>query len=987
MVGYIYIRPLFFLISPKSMWINFPISVLIALVLRMLMTQVEFHWKAAVEDSIDKIVQDFALDLWVKEVNLVDLLTRYINELVEYLFLSGNDIFSRIEAGDQSSKEHRGHSLHAGNAQNVESSRGEHDITHNQELESRLAKSGNWREKALTFSETTQRRTEVLAPENLENKWAWGRHYKEKIHSVATVPVASGTKGAPTIFTKESAKGRTINRSGNVGLDNKGIVQLLPGSDCIAQVNHSHNNWTNLPDNLDNPLTLKDGPVIDEVENTTSFMMNGNKSRLKRSNITSALKNLPDDKRANVGESKEPFFPEVSYGPDFRRHSVENRFKGPSDSVIHAEGSVLPNFQCRVIRAYFKRIGSKSFSVYSIAVTDAENDTWFVKRRRRNFERLHQHLKDIPNYKLHLPPRRIFSSSIEDAFVHQQCIQLDKYLQDLLSIANVAEQHEAWDFLSVSSKNYSFRKSSSVMRSLGDNVVDDIVRQFKGVSDGLMRKVVGFSSLYEGSTSMLVRNFPRNADDLRHSSLNSSIETANIVSDNEGDKVEIHGQEVAGSSTQANVWHSDNELNRKDFLPRVGKRNEGYRSLESEKRYISELKSEWKDAGRAAGLPVISGHMEDPVGVPPEWTPPNVCASVLNLVDKIFQLNRRGWIRFYGLMANFLSTGNKVSHPGYFEVQLEAAWRASNVNKIIFNGAPTALVSLIGHKHYSRCARDIYYFFRCSICVKQLAYGVLELLLVAVIPELRNLVLDVHEKILTSILTSANQLAVNCLRSTPTMMVRTITIPPPPSAAPTSRALLQEATDDSVANRFRSPSSKRPLPTITCSSSGLRSNEYIPKREPFSRTKLERAAQDLPLIRKAESEIADYCSVLEGDESYSCWRAYFELKDLQESSPKGEVERLIIEAGGVKSLVGCLHGVAAIHKAKKEGRVAMAKGANAEQERPRIPLHMPDGLPRSADEMEEEEKGRMPDSAYTRLLRLKGRRPAWYSPAPDHETD
>ena len=53
----------------------------------------------------------------------------------------------------------------------------------------------------------------------------------------------------------------------------------------------------------------------------------------------------------------------------------------------------------------------------------------FSFSRYRNFERLHRHLKDIPNYTLHLPPKRIFSSSTEDAFVHQRCIQLDKYLQ------------------------------------------------------------------------------------------------------------------------------------------------------------------------------------------------------------------------------------------------------------------------------------------------------------------------------------------------------------------------------------------------------------------------------------------------------------------------------------------------------------------------------------------------------------------------------
>ncbi|KAI3441351.1 uncharacterized protein J3R85_002630, partial [Psidium guajava] len=174
----------------------------------------------------------------------------------------------------------------------------------------------------------------------------------------------------------------------------------------------------------------------------------------------------------------------------------------------------------------------------------------------------------------------------------------------------------------------------------------------------------------------------------------------------------------------------------------------------------------------------------------------------------------------------------------------------------------------------------------------------------------------------------------------------------------------------------RAPS--RFAPTVRCSSRG---NAYIPKLEPFSRTKFERGLKEPPLIRKCENELADYCSTLEGDESYSCWRAYFELKDLEKESPK-EVERLIIQAGGVKSLIGCLHGVAEIHKAKKNG-VAWAKPLNSEE---RMEKHcpVPDGLPKSPEELEAEEMGRMPDSPYTRLLRSKGRFPAWYSPAPDH---
>ncbi|KAL5984844.1 hypothetical protein ACLOJK_038680 [Asimina triloba] len=56
----------------------------------------------------------------------------------------------------------------------------------------------------------------------------------------------------------------------------------------------------------------------------------------------------------------------------------------------------------------------------------------------------------------------------------------------------------------------------------------------------------------------------------------------------------------------------------------------------------------------------------------------------------------------------------------------------------VAGGAPTALVSLIGHKQYQRCAKDLYYFLQrafsnvcplqSTVCVKQLAYCMLELL-------------------------------------------------------------------------------------------------------------------------------------------------------------------------------------------------------------------------------------------------------------------
>lgn len=73
-----------------------------------------------------------------------------------------------------------------------------------------------------------------------------------------------------------------------------------------------------------------------------------------------------------------------------------------------------------------------------------------------------------------------------------------------------------------------------------------------------------------------------------------------------------------------------------------------------------------------------------------------------------------------------------------------------------------------------------------------------------------------------------------------------------------------------------------------------------------------------------------------------------------------------------------------MRKLKKNG-LNLTNEINSEEEQNVCPR--PDGLPKSADEMMEEEQAKMPDSSYTKLLRSMGKSPAWYSEAPDHETD
>nr|XP_009379828.1 PREDICTED: uncharacterized protein LOC103968372 isoform X1 [Musa acuminata subsp. malaccensis] len=740
----------------------------------------------------------------------------YINELIEYVFLDNKDN-SNMEVKSDSSQSH----TYAG--QNTQSGQWESRKT-SSNLSSQLGLVQSGGEKstdgsghghpnalqkdsvpprpadwAMILEATTKRRSEVLAPENLENMWTKGRNYQKKTANLMKAGTILGSVNASSGYTNTTVRavsaGKELVTNANKrikGIDENYMVHLMHGI-----VNNEHH----VSYDLEKEQYMEMGHVSGNERNAGKPDRSNN-LQLKRSSST------PDMDATFMTKSDEGASSKESRHLDIVKHKEEQS----SDVVFYGERSLhLPKIKCRVVGAYFEKVGSKSFAVYSIAVTDAENKTWFVKRRYRNFERLHRHLKDIPNYSLHLPPKRFLSSSIDDYFVHQRCILLDKYLQDLLSIANVAEQLEVWDFLSVSSKNYSYGKSPSVMKTFAVNVddaMDDIVRQFKGVSDGLMRKVVGTSPSYVTSLPVADKDLSLswNQEEIsKQIPRFSSMETSHSFSEDEE-----HDDDQ--STSVNNGWHSDNELNSKSFPPRVVKHIKEYTGLESQQSQESDKFD--RIGSDASKNSVASVCFEDPVGMPPEWTPPNVSVPMLNLVDKLFQLNRRGWLRrqVYWISKQILQLimedaiddwilrqihwlrrddvvaqgirwvqdvlwpngtfiiklgssqgeldgfsidqkssqgrtyNDKVTRPNSFEAQLEAARRADDVKKLLLGGAPTALVSLIGPSQYRRSARDIYYFLQSTICIKQLAFSVLEMVLVSVFPELRDLVLDIHEK-------------------------------------------------------------------------------------------------------------------------------------------------------------------------------------------------------------------------------------------------
>ncbi|KAJ4827425.1 hypothetical protein Tsubulata_011075 [Turnera subulata] len=219
---------------------------------------------------------------------------------------------------------------------------------------------------------------------------------------------------------------------------------------------------------------------------------------------------------------------------------------------------------------------------------------------------------------------------------------------------------------------------------------------------------------------------------------------------------------------------------------------------------------------------------------------------------------------------------------------------------------------------------------------------------------------------------------------------------------------------------------------ITCSSSSSsssRSHVSIPKRSPFGPASLtDRYVIELPMIEKTRQRIADYCCTLEGLPCHSCWTAYFEIRDFEREWPKEDVEDLLRVTGelGCENLIRRIHSATRLLQEKKcSSWLAFPKDEEDEEEEkkstPKLgksasdlatsvdvgkqkesmimeknsasraaatPVHakegkdgqghhIPDGLPTSQEDMEEDGM----EFSWTRFLRRMGRGSSnWYTP-------
>ncbi|TKY64489.1 Sorting nexin-16 [Spatholobus suberectus] len=273
--------------------------------------------------------------------------------------------------------------------------------------------------------------------------------------------------------------------------------------------------------------------------------------------------------------------------------------------------------RCEVLGANIVKSGSKTFAVYSISVTDVNNNSWSIKRRFRHFEELHRRLKEFPEYNLHLPPKHFLSTGLDVSVIQERCELLDKYLKILMQLPTVSESIEVWDFLSVDSQTYIFSNSFSIMETLSVGLDAKPLEKTKNTSN--------FSAPASGPVAFRKENCSAESKEAVLRARN------NVEADGLKSKVNSMPLSLPQKNTHEPRKSFDNSGSNTDILAR--------KSAPSPNNLQKTVK------GRDNSDEVSEVPHDTADAFPTEWVPPNLSVPILDLVDVIFQVQDGGWIR------------------------------------------------------------------------------------------------------------------------------------------------------------------------------------------------------------------------------------------------------------------------------------------------------------------------------------------------------
>ncbi|KAF8716456.1 hypothetical protein HU200_026336 [Digitaria exilis] len=506
-------------------------------------------------------------------------------------------------------------------------------------------------------------------------------------------------------------------------------------------------------------------PIWQEVERS-SFPLGDDLDILNASANDSKTDELVEDTEV---ESMTRMFSSAN-ASTFSLASTDSSYTSNSGGANVLQDSYL-KLRCEVVGASIVKSGSGMFAVYSISVTDANGNSWSIKRRFRHFEELHRRLKEYAQYNLHLPPKHFLSSGLEVPVVRERCQLLDIYLKNLLQIPIVSSCIEVWDFLSVDSQTYIFTDSLSVIQTLSASLDER--------SNGKHGKAMNSYGALNGNFISGSQSFHGHKDHTMHNdfAVNDGLRSRKgNVEKNLGNSVANKTNSVCNTTANLYQDNSGSDPEQNDYSLSIDSVNP--KKLRS---------SETNDTPQILGSDGYS------------WMAPNLSVPLFHLVDVVFQLQDGGWIRrqAFWVAKQLLQLGmgdtfddwlvDKIQllrkgriiafavkrveqilwpdgifmtkHPqrktpspppgaqnngmgNYLtdEQRIEAAHRANFVRELIIDKAPSPLVSLVGRKDYEKCAQDIYFFLQSPVCLKQLAFELLELLVLAAFPELDDTV-------------------------------------------------------------------------------------------------------------------------------------------------------------------------------------------------------------------------------------------------------
>lgn len=188
----------------------------------------------------------------------------------------------------------------------------------------------------------TQRRTEVLMPDNLDNMWAKGRNYKKKEVKKMKVDVQDLPAESPVTGSVEPDRNLTVEKSTSNPVEVavpevKSSLQPKSTLSSDPLMNLGSTNESVLSQNPVKELSSSAEHQADEGKDTEIV---ANKSRFKRSNSTSDLAIQP---LKGGGPIIKDFFT-----PNFERHGEGFRGKSASDMIVRKEGQLFPKLRCRV---------------------------------------------------------------------------------------------------------------------------------------------------------------------------------------------------------------------------------------------------------------------------------------------------------------------------------------------------------------------------------------------------------------------------------------------------------------------------------------------------------------------------------------------------------------------------------------------------------------------------------------------------------------